>query len=358
MWVFYILLFLPMLIRLLKTQGRDIGSQKANQVPLGIFFIMLTVLIMFRHESVGNDTKNYLYYFKSYINVDWSEIPNKTLEVGYGYFNKIISLVSTDYQVFLAIAALLVSAMIYPTYKRLCVDSTLTISLFCIVSTFVMMFSGIRQMLAIAVGFIAYEFTRKKKFIPFVLAVALAMTMHTSAFMIAFMYPAYHIKINKIRLIGMIPILGVLFVFNETIFSFISTYIERYTRFNAEISSTGAYAMLILFLVFVVFAFVIPDESQMDAETLGLRNFLIIALALQMFAPLHMLAMRMNYYYIIFIPLVIPKIIQYRRKDMQQIALLARMIMVIFFVGYFFYNAYTSDNILQVFPYRFFWESV
>lgn len=347
-----------MLIRLVKTQGRDIGSQKANQTAMGMFFLMLTVLIMFRHESVGNDTRNYISYFKSYVNTDWSEISNRTLEVGYGYFNKIVSLISTDSRMFLVISALVVSAMIYPTYKRLCVDSTLTIILFCIMSTFVMMFSGIRQMLAIAIGFIAYEFTRKKKFIPFLLAVALATTMHASAFMIAIMYPAYHIKITKIRALLLVPSLGVLFIFNKPIFEFLSVYIEKYTRFEADISSTGAYAMLILFVVFTVFAFVIPDDAKTDKETLGLRNFLIVALALQIFAPIHMLAMRMNYYFISFIPLLLPKIIENRNREMRHIAIIARHIMVIFFTVYFFYNAYTGENNLHVFPYHFFWESV
>lgn len=358
MWVFYILLFLPMLIRLLKTQGRDIGSQKANQTVMGIFFLMLTVLIMLRHESVGSDTRNYISYFKTYVNTNWSEVSNKTLEVGYGYFNKVVSLLSTNPQFFLAVAACCASVMIYPTYKRLCVDSTLTISLFATMSTFVMMFSGIRQMLAIAIGFIAYNFTRKKRLVLFVLSVALAMTIHISAFMIAFMYPAYHIKISKKSLLWVVPLLGITLIFNEAIFSFLATYLEQYTKYEADITSTGAYAMLLLFVVFTVFAFVLPDESAMDKETLGLRNFLVLSLALQMFALLHTLAMRMNYYYIIFIPLLIPRIIMYRKKEMRQLASLARIVMVIFFTVYFFYNAYTADNNLRVFPYHFFWESV
>lgn len=358
MWVFYILLFLPMLIRFVKTQGREVDSSKANKTAIGIFFLLLTILVMLRHESVGNDTRNYLNFFARHAKISWDSIGNDSLETGYVFLSKVISLISTDPRIFLIITSVIVTLMIYPTYKRLVTDSSLTMTLFCMMSTFTMMFSGIRQMLAIAIGFVAYEFTRKKKFVPFSLMVAFAMTIHTSAFMLAFMYPAYNVKVNKIRLLGLIPLLGLVFLLNEPIFNFISIYIEKYTRFEAEISSTGAYSMLLLFGVFLVFAFAIPDESKMDAETSGLRNFLIVSFALQMFAPIHSLAMRMNYYYIIFIPLLIPRIIKYRKKDMQQVALLARMVMVVFFVGYFFYNAYTSDNNLHVFPYHFFWENV
>ena len=76
-----------------------------------------------------------------------------------------------------------------------------------------------------------------------------------------------------------------------------------------------------------------------------------------MFAPLHVLAMRMNYYYIIFIPLLIPKIIEYKSVRYRQVAILGRHVMVGFFLVYFFIAA-NSGHGLRVFPYHFFWEAV
>jgi hypothetical protein len=113
--------------------------------------------------------------------------------------------------------------------------------------------------------------------------------------------------------------------------------------------------MLILFAIFGVFAFVIPDEAQMDKETIGLRNLLLLAIVLQMFVPLHNLAMRMNYYYIIFIPLLIPKIIKCSSARWNQVAVAARYILMLYLLIYFFDHA-PSGNILDTFPYRFFWE--
>ena len=356
MLVFIILILIPLVLQQAEGNYYYEKERKKRNFALAFFFVFLTMLLMFRHESVGNDTRNYISYFRAFSNKSWKSLTSESWEVGFAYFNKIVSLFSKNAQVFFAITAILTTYMIYPTYKRLCIDSTLTIVLFVNMSTFIMMFSGIRQMLAIAIGFLAYEFTRKKKLVPYALMVALAMFFHTSAFMLLLMYPVYHLKLTKKGLIAVVPILGFIFVFNEPIFTFLAEYLEKYTRFEAELSSTGAYTILILFAMFVAFSFVIPDEKAMDTETLGLRNLLILSLALQMFAPLHTLAMRMNYYYIIFIPLLIPKIMQYRKKDMHNVALLARPIMVAFFLGYFFYSAYTSDNNLHVFPYKFFWE--
>jgi hypothetical protein len=260
-------------------------------------------------------------------------------------------------QFFLAMSAIVVSAMIYPTYKRLCVDVSLTIVVFCTMSTFVMMFSGIRQMLAVGIGFFAYECTRKKQILPFLLAVLLSMLIHASGFMVLLMYPLYHAKITKRWLLVVIPALAVVFVFNKQIFAVLGLFLERYTEYDASISQTGAYAMMILFSAFAVFSFLIPEESLLDEEIIGLRNFLLLSLVVQMFAPLHTIAMRMNYYYIIFIPLLIPKIIQYRSRRWNQIALMGRHVMVAFFFVYFFINANGSDN-LHVFPYHFCWETI
>jgi len=323
-----------------------------------VFFLLLMALVMLRHESLGNDTVNYINHFKSFSKMSWYQVGRYSTEFGFSYYNKIVSLFTSDPQVYLAVTAVLTTAMIYPTYRRLCEDSSLTIVLFCLMSTFVMMFSGIRQMLAVGIGVVAYEFTRRKKLISFVLAVLLAMSFHTSAFMLAFMYPLYYAKITKKWLPVVVPSLAVAFVFNRQIFTFLNSIISRFTRFDGEVSSTGAFTMLILFVAFAVFAFLIPEEAELDQETIALRNFLLMAVVLQMFAPLHTWAMRLNYYYIIFIPLLIPKIISRRSVKWDQVAIWGRHIMVAFFLVYFFFNAYTSTSNLNVFPYRFFWESL
>ena len=301
MGLFFVLLLVPLSIQHLVVKKEHMGFEKKNKYALLFFFVFLTLLVMLRHESVGTDTRNYIFFFREFSVMGWGDLTKNTIEYGFSYFNKIVSLISTEPQFFLAVVALAVCAMIYPTYRRLCEDASLTIVIFCTMSTFAMMFSGLRQMLAIGIGFIAYEFTRRKKPVFFILAVMFAMLFHTSAFILVFMYPLYHARITRKWLLAVVPVLVAIFIFNKQIFTFLAEILERYTEYDGEIAMTGAYTMLILFIVFTVFAFLIPDEARLDSETVGLRNLLLLALALQMFAPLHTLAMRMNYYYIIFI---------------------------------------------------------
>ena len=358
MWVFYILLLIPLAIQHFAIKKIGIDYRKKNQRALFFFFVLMTVLVALRHESVGNDTKNYIHYFERFSQLSWGQCGKATMEWGFVCYNKMISLFTQDPQVFLAVTVVVTMSMIYPTYRRLCKDSSLTLVLYVTMSTFVMAFSGIRQMLAIGIGFLAYECVRNKKIIPFILLMGLAMTFHDSAFMLVFMYPLYHAKITKKWLLVVVPVLAVVFTFNQKIFFVLGLVLARFTKYDASIEQTGAFTMLILFIIFAVFAFLIPDENMLDAETIGLRNFLLFSIVLQMFAPLHAVAMRMNYYYMIFIPVMLPKIIEARSAQWEQIARVGRHIMVIFFLVYFFYSAYTGSDNLNVFPYHFFWEEL
>lgn len=358
MGLFIALLLIPMLMQHISIKAGPVSYEKKNRRALAFFFILFIAMISLRHETIGNDTQNYLKFFSDFAKMPWGKIKEYGLEIGFAYFNKLVSLFTENPQIFLAIVSVLTGVLLYPTFKRLCVDPSLTIVLFCSMSTFFMMFSGVRQGIAIGLGCFAYEFVRKKKLIPFLLIVFLAMSFHASAFMLFLMFPLYHAKITKKWLLAVVPSLALVFLFNEQIFSYLLTFLERYTdKYDAEITATGAYTMIVLFFIFAVFAFVIPDEKKLDKETIGLRNFLLLALALQMFAPLHALAMRMNYYYIIFIPLLLPKIIAAREYRWKHIAILARYVMIGFFTLYFLMSL-DGDGSLNVYPYHFFWEYV
>lgn len=357
MGIFFVLLFAPMALRHVVLKGYSVDFEKKTKRAFTLFFFLLTLLLMLRHMCVGNDTRNYIDYFNSFSLMSFSQLGKVSLEMGFSYFNKIISLISKDSQFFLAVVAIVTSSMIYPTYKRVSTDSSLTIVLFCVMPTFVMMFSGIRQMIAIGIGVVAYEFTRKKKLVPFILAVIFASLFHVTAVILFFMYPLYHARITRKWLYGVVPALVCLFVFNKPIFLKLERFIQLYTKYDGKIQETGAYSMLILFILFAVFAFIIPNEKIIDAETVGLRNFLLLVLVVQMFAPLHTLAMRLGYYYIIFIPLLLPRIISHSSARYKQVAVIARYVMIAFFSVYFFISLSGSNN-LNVYPYHFFWENI
>ena len=102
----------------------------------------------------------------------------------------------------------------------------------------------------------------------------------------------------------------------------------------------------------------IPDEDKLDKETNVLRNILVLTVCIQLFAPVHSLAMRVNYYFLPFIPILITKIIKYSNKNLKIVSTVSIYFMCIGFIALFFYRAYFGEDILQVFPYISLWETV
>lgn len=351
---YIILLTVPILLNPF-TKNTSINHVKIDRLPLTLFFAFLTALVVLRHPDVGSDTNNYIYYFTRISHMRWHQLTRHFLEPGYQLFNKAVSLISDNPRFFLVVAGLLVTAMLFPTYHRLCEDVPLTIAIFCNLSIFPMMLSGIRQMMAIGIGMIAYAFVRRKRPLLFLISVAIAMSFHTSAFMLLLMYPLYHARITKKWAFFAVPLLLIAFVFNRQIFHVLGSFLQSHTRYEVTMTATGAYSLLLLFAIFAVFSFVVPDDSLLDEETIGLRNFLLLSLGVQMFAPLNFLAMRMNYYYIVFIPLLLPRIIACAGARYRSVAAWARNIMVVFFLFYYYARSNSGIN-LHTIPYHFFWE--
>jgi len=130
-----------------------------------------------------------------------------------------------------------------------------------------------------------------------------------------------------------------------------SDYATRYTT----LTETGATTMLLLFIAFALYAFYAPNEDLVDADTRGLRNLLVLVIFIQTFASISLLAMRLNYYFLVLIPLLIPKVShRITRMDFRYVQLI-RIGIAAFFILYYFIKIHTQDS-FGTFPYAFFWQ--
>lgn len=356
---YYLLLIIPLAISFLSYK-RDNKIVNKN-FPLVVFFLMLCVLLSLRSVKTGVDLRNYSFMFQNADGYTIGSLFDLSInEAGFGLLQQSFRTISNgDFQLWLTFCALVSLLPIVFLYSKKATHPILTMALFVVVAPFSMFFSGLRQSLAIGIGVISFYFVDRKKFIYFLICVFIAFLIHRSAFVLLLLYPVYHLKIGK-KLGIVFGFLAVTcFVFNRQIFSVLISFISRfYPKLEgATVSSTGAFAMVILFAIFGVFSFLIPNEEKMDKETRGFRNILLLVILIQCFAPIHTLAMRMNYYFLVFVPLLIPRIIDCSLSGNKRIANISKYVMTSFFIVYFFYNAYTGADILQIFPYVPFWEA-
>ncbi len=365
---YFLLLLIPFLFSFVEIRKNESGSRSLrigsvqNHSMLPTFFTILLFLLMCRAESVGNDTRNYHYYFDLFPTQSLRQIFHSAGESLFRFLNYIVGNITDNFQIYLSIVALIEILPIAYLYNQDRQHSYLKMILFVNMSTFIMMFSGIRQAMAVSIGVLAFICVRENKKLLFLLLAVVAALIHHSGFMVFLLYPLYYVRVKKKQLFFIIPIMGGIFVFNRQIFGLMTRILsETSEKYDSSAAVTGAFGSLLLFILFTVFIYVVADEPKMDAEMFALRNIMLMVVAIQCFAPLHTLAMRMNYYFIIFLPLAVGKCVAIPKKGFANVAQVGEIVMCIFFTLYFcigIYQSYqTGISTLNTVPYIPFWEA-
>ena len=157
-------------------------------------------------------------HFSNYACYSWGDIfrgiVTKKFEAGYIIICKTVSIFTNEFQWVLAVCALISVIPVWYMYRREAKHGYLMVVLFLNIAPFAMYFSGLRQALAMACIVPCYYFCKDKKSMKFVLMVIIAYFIHNSAFIIAVMYPLYHLKIKKIsNLLYILPTIGIIYIY-------------------------------------------------------------------------------------------------------------------------------------------------
>ena len=356
---YFLWLALPVLARIIGKKYRITSGKKilceTQTASIDIFMFLFLLLLAFRGLQCGADTRQYLRLFNEYSSQPVSAmLSSYDDEFGYILLNKLISGVTRNFQVLLLVTSVICVYPLWYFYKRESETQLLTIVLFLGVVPYMMYFSGIRQAIAISLGIPAWYAARSKKLFRFAMFVFLAMQFHVSAFMLLLIYPLYHAKITKRWLWLVIPCIAMVFVFRTPIFNVLITLL--WTEYETT-DATGAVTILILLIIFGLYSYILPEDEDLDRDTIALRNILLLSITIQIFAMLHPLSMRMNYYFLIFVPILIPKIANRSKKQFTQIARLSVIVMTVYFMYYFINSVIIDKDSLNIFPYIPFWKN-
>lgn len=354
---YYLMLGIPLFISLLYGgNSQKIENIKKQKVILSVFFVILLLILVLRHRAVGVDIENYLNTFLRTSKMSFSRIVDfYEEERGYYILNKLISYITTNKQWFIVIMALITTIPLAILYIKESENAMLTIATFITLSNFAMLFSGLRQAVALSIIAASYYFVKHKKLFWFIICVLLAVTFHKSAFIAILLYPFYHMNITRKKLIVFVPITAAILIFNKPIFEFLNQFMNE-LGYEYEYKDTGAYMMIILLVLFVTLSYIAPVEEELDTETKGLRGIAVLATMLQIFALTSTVAMRMNYYFMMFYPILIPRVINRTTERNRQPYKYIGIIMIVYFMADFIYGMHTGEDILQLYPYRPFWN--
>lgn len=356
MWQYCLMLGLPATYAVISS-FKGLKVKNKDKGIIDVFFILFLVLLTFRSKRLGVDLPVYEYHFRNFSKMSWGELGSGIIgnqfEAGYALLSKFISIITSDFHLVIITCALISIVPIWILYRDNAKHGFLIIVLFVCIAPFPMYFSGLRQILAMAFTIPCYKYCKEKDILKYLLMIVVAYLCHRSAIVLLLMYPVYHFKTQKrLNLFMILTIVAVVNLFKVQLFTIsISLLDVSYESYLEGIKSTGAYAIFALLILFLIYSYVLVDKNRLDEEIIGLRNVLVLCVILQSFASIHTIAMRMNYYYLIFIPLLIPKIIDAGNTKYRQIIELSIVLMGSFFFVYYFYNAMTGSDTLGIYPY-------
>ena len=360
MFPYYLLVGVPLLLALLMYSIKH--TYRLNRAPysrevIRAFFLIYFLLLAFRAESIGADTWNYISKFQVASRSSWAEyVFGRTSEQGYAFLTKLISCITDSEQVFLAIVAIITVYPIAKLYMEESESPMLTISLYLILPMFLMQFSGLRQSIAMAFIPAVYRCIREKKLVKYLIVILLASLFHTSAWVMLLLYPVYHARIPRKALIWVLPALTVIIVFRRQVFmSLFYIFASMFYSEYGQIEETGATSMLLMLLIILLFSYLFLGRT--DEETSGQRNILILSVVVQIFAMISRIVMRVNYYYLLFLPLLLPKVIRRIPNKNKWVGSLMEFVCCLYFVITFFRKALSGIDSLGIFPYVPFWLS-
>jgi len=192
----YILLALFALLDLLKN---------GDKVKPAVFWFMVVLLIFISaiRWNMGTDWYAYAEFFRnirSYI--DRPEL--NMMERGFTYLNYAVASIDGSYTLLLTIMAILMiglKAKVFYEHK-----SIMMICLFLYFCYYMADIFGVRQFLAISITLFSVRYIEARRFIPFLLLILLAASIHITAIFFVFAYWIYPIKYSPILLYGVLLI--------------------------------------------------------------------------------------------------------------------------------------------------------
>lgn len=257
MWQFYLLAASILILGgIINTE-----SKKGAAVYLGIVFSFFAFLLMFKAPSVGNDTETYIKLFKEIASYDKVSnfLMDSRYEAGFVYIIRIISKLFDDPQYLFILTGPFIAfsfgRFIYK-YSRL---PWMSVYMFLTLQFFDLSFSGLRQIISIAVLLFSYDFLIKRRPIQFFSIVFIAATIHTSAVLFLLLYPFTSLKQTRnfylistgIGIAGAVSFGAILRVAENVFPQYLKYFTQNGTSFKS--SPTLACAlMLVLWLTLLI----------------------------------------------------------------------------------------------------------
>lgn len=318
-------------------------------------YLFVCGLIMFlflalRSKGIGStDTYNYYNMMRKAIAADtWSQYYNPNgVEAGFQLFVFALSRVFQSPQAIIIVsAAIYVISILYTIYRN-SDDVTFSVTMYITLGLMQFHMQGMRQSIAMSICIFAYEFAKKRRIIPFLLLILLAMQFHQTAVVFVIVYFIFWLKYKWNYLCAFVVASGAVFYFANYIIGLANEWFDR--NYYTSVDSGGFIATAIYFLI-IVFALIFNGKLRNDRHqvaTLYITMTGCVCFVMRYIGTLA--AERISFYFMFGQLILLPNTIECLKAKERQVV---KVIVYILMVALFAYRLRGSDFL----PYTFFWK--
>lgn len=323
-----------------------------KKIYIIIVGVWMLVLLAFRGEYVGNDTRTYMERYAVFARVDWKNLQYISelyqMEYFFAIFNKALALISDSPRLLIIVTSILFVKTLCDEVYRTSVNPCLSFVIYVGLGTFTGGMNTMRQQIALSFIICSYKYIKEKKLKEYMILILAAAVFHKSALVMLPMYWVSQIHIDK-KIIGMF-MASVLFfvVIGDRVAWFVVSkfypgYIENFGN-NGEVGALLIYTALLFITIFYA-------KGSYRSVYLSFGMVLIYLTLLTFYAPI---AERLFRYFSSMFIFAIPNAIGNIRYYSTRKA--AECLVSIAMMAYFFLII-CGSNVTGVVPYKFMWAS-
>lgn len=324
-----------------------------RKVYLFICGTLMALMIGLRHRYVGSGDSSFYYRFWETM----SKLPlanlkqyieDTDMEKGYQIAVWLFSHIFPKGQYSFAVTGAFYAMTVCSFAQKNCKNVMLALMVFNCLGLFNFMVQGMRQAIAMCICLWALEQCKEKKFIKFVLLVALACTFHMSAavFMPVYFLRGFDLKTKSILLFTVLA--GIFILFLPKIFDLMNILMnEDYTM--QEAAESGGIVAILIYIATIIFGFFFQDQKDKFYPLFLYITFVaMIAMVLRNTAS--DIAERIGDYFTFGQMVVVSNSIDYLKDKKEKTILIMFVTLLIF--GVAIYKASYSNLV----PYIFYWQ--
>lgn len=314
------------------------GDQKGNTKYIVVACILLFCVYGLRDAySIGNDSSSsYLHAFQRMENADWDDFPgpfdwmeNLSEHENEGRYDKNAGIVYAmklvydrtggNYQTFVIIWSAITMICFTHFIRRYSTSPLQSILYFFGLLFYLLMFSALKQAMAMAFILLAFDGIMEKKLWKFLLWVVIASVFHYPALVFLPAYWIANMKLSRNYLFLLALLLLMVYFLRDQIMDMMSNaYYGEEEGHTMEAAGRFLMNKVIVMLIIVVAAVLIRPPTDSDRQYTGLLALMGIAAVLQTFAGYGNIFERLADYYfqfsVIFIPMVFDRSVRLDRR--------------------------------------------